>query len=70
MPGIPQLPPIELIRAEAERRKAERRERAALIIMVGILRKGYPPLSNTNGPEQLAQEAVRYADALLAELDK
>lgn len=70
MIGLPELPPIELRKIEAERRKAERRERYALAVLPALItirqdKNGFGP-----APEFLASEAVRFADALIAELDK
>ena len=54
--------------ALAEQLRAERRERIATAALQGILTN---PAAGGCGPvEEIAHYAVRYADALIAELDK
>lgn len=72
MIGLPELPPIGLMKIESERRKAERRERYALAVLPALITIRWDIYGFDSGPEPeyLASEALRFADALIAELDK
>ena len=58
---------IALMRAEIERLRADRRERIATACLAAFLAsKTWGHL----GPDQMAKDAARHADALIALLDK
>jgi hypothetical protein len=58
--------PSAITRAENYPKPLDRRTRCAMAALQGLLADP----KCTGAPEQFAKEAVRYADALLAELDK
>ena len=56
----------EMLAAEVRQRNRDRRERIATAALIGILSDpGFQM-----GPARIANDAIAYADALIAELDK